>query len=242
MTNFPVILGIYSLQKELGYGSGGTRNKRENITYWYVRQLNLKKFEVQPLDGNHLPSGHTSTVNINEFLVSYIPEPTYYQNNHVQKLHDLALKIENYKHNFSRNDLDHAELRLVNRFLIFESHVEVNSDSDAQSQEKDCEKINKVLELLLANNENTLFLQKQYFNKFAISLRKDGYYDKSISYYEKSLEMTRHDENIYFDMARSYFDKGLNDKCISILKQALDINPKFEEARKFLNYCQKICN
>lgn len=243
LSDFPIILGVYSLQKEIGYGTGGTRNRHENITYWYVRQLDFEKFEVQPLDGNHLPSGHLSSVSMNEFLVNYVPEPAYYQHKQVQKLHDLAHKIEKFKHNFSRKDLDQAESKLVNRFMIFESNVGNYAGNGGQAlQESDYGKIANVLDLLLANNESTKFFQKQHFNKFAISLRKEGYYDKSICYYEKSLEITKYDENIYFNMARSYFDKGLNDKCISILKQALNINPGFEEAKKFLHYCQKLCS
>lgn len=240
MSNYPIILGVYSLQKEVDYGTSGTAQKKENITYWYVRQINAQKFEVQPLNIHHLPSGHFSMVSKNEFLVNYVPEPNYYQNRRVQKLFDLADKVQSYGQKFNRNNLDKEDQEIIERLMIFESNIEADVDDNSKSSEvSDYEKITKVLDLLLACNDSTKFFQKQHFNNFAITLRKDGYYDKSLNYYEKTLEVNELDENLYFNMARVYFDKGLNSECVHTLKQALNINPEFEEAKKFLKYCQK---
>jgi hypothetical protein len=41
-------------------------------------------------------------------------------------------------------------------------------------------------------------------------------------------------------MARAYFEKGAIDDCICQLNTALSIAPEFDEARKFLNHCQKL--
>ena len=238
MSNYPIILGVYSLQKEIGYGTSGTSNKKQNITYWYVRQIEKNKFEVQPLNNYHLPSGHTSVVSRSEFLVNYTPEPTYYQNNHVQELFELAYKVQRCKHNLSEDSLDQKDKRLIEQLKIFESKLDGdNNDNKGSLTNNDYGAIKKALDLLLASNDSVNFVQKKHLNNCAINLRKDGYYDKSLCYYEKSLEVTREDENIYFNMARVYFAKGLKNKCISILEQALSINPNFKEAKKFLKYC-----
>ncbi len=89
-----------------------------------------------------------------------------------------------------------------------------------------------MLDTLLGINEAFTFEYRQKFNEFGISLRKNGHYDESIRYYEKSLEIVETDENVYFNLARVYFEKGLNDQCIVSLRQALNINPEFIEAQK----------
>ena len=57
MSDYPQILGVYSLQLEAEIGTGGTQITHDNITFWYARQLSNDEFEVQPLNTHHVPSG-----------------------------------------------------------------------------------------------------------------------------------------------------------------------------------------
>ncbi|MGE4552165.1 MAG: hypothetical protein AB7D57_03580 [Desulfovibrionaceae bacterium] len=39
-------------------------------------------------------------------------------------------------------------------------------------------------------------------------------------------------------MARVYYEKGKMEDCIAALRRALELNPGFVEAQKFLHWCQ----
>ncbi len=97
---------------------------------------------------------------------------------------------------------------------------------------KEFDKLRDVLETLLGINEAFTYEHRQKFNEFGISLRKNGHYDESIRYYEKSLEIVKEDENVFFNLARVYFEKGLNDKCIANLEQALELESRIRGSAK----------
>lgn len=240
MSDFPEILGVYSLQIEADIGTGGTQSSHENVTYWYARQLSDEEFEVQPLNAHHVPSGVRSVMKQMDFLKQYTPEPTYYKVHTVPALETLRRKIEMGEKAFADGNMDEAEGQFIKALMIDDKSIDANYGlGEVYSETKEFNKLKDVLNTLLGLDEAFTYEHRQKFNKFGISLRKNGHYDESIRYYEKSLEIVESDENVYFNLARVYFEKGINDQCITSLEKALNINPEFVEAQKFLRYCQK---
>ena len=74
---------------------------------------------------------------------------------------------------------------------------------------------------------------KHIFNEFGITLRKTKMYDEALANYMKALEISPQDENLYFNIARLYYDKEDGSKAQEWLDKALNINPDFREARQF---------
>jgi len=240
LTDYPQILGVYSLNLEANVGTGSTQGKRQNVTYWYARQLSPSEFEVQPLNTNHVPSGVQTVLEEMDFLKQYTPEPSYYRIHTVPALETLTRKITMGEEAFAKGDLDEAERQFIKALMIEDKNIDANYGlGEVYSEQKDFEKLKVVLNTLLGLDKAFTHEHRQKFNKFGISLRKNGHYDESIRYYEKSLEIVNNDENVYFNLARVYFEKGLNDKCIGSLEKALNINPEFVEAQKFLKYCKR---
>lgn len=240
LSDYPQILGVYSLQIQANIGTGGTADKHENVTYWYARQLSEKDFEVQPLNKHHVPSGVRSVMQQLDFLKQYTPEPTYYRIHTVPALETLARKIEEGENAFANGDMTEAESQFIKALMIDDKSVDANYGlGEVYSETKQFKKLRKVLTTLLGISEAFTYEHRQKFNSFGISLRKNGHYDESIRYYKKSLEIVSDDENVYFNLARVYFEKGQNDKCMGSLQSALDLNPGFVEAQKFMKYCQK---
>jgi tetratricopeptide (TPR) repeat protein len=240
VSDFPQILGVYSLELDADIGSGGTQGKHRNLTYWYARQLSPSEFEVQPLNVHHVPSGVRSVLAEMDFLKQYTPEPSYYRIHTVPALDTLSRKLKMGDDAFNAGDLDEAERQFIKALMIDDKNVDANYGlGEVYSEQKDFDKLKKVLDTLLGISEAFTYEHRQKFNQFGISLRKNGHYDESIRYYNKSLEIVEDDENVYFNLARVYYEKGLNDKCVSSLEQALNLNPEFIEAQKFLKYCQK---
>lgn len=240
MSEYPEILGVYSLRLDAEIGTGGTTGKHDNVTYWYARQLSDEDFEIQPLNAHNVPSGVRSVLKNMDFLRQYTPEPTFYRRHTVPALETLNRKIQMGQDAFAEGDLDEAERQFIKALMIDDLNIEANYGlGEVYSEKKDFEKLKKVLDTLLGIDEAFTFQFRQKFNEFGISLRKNGHYDESIRYYEKSLEIVNTDENVYFNLARVYYEKGLNDQTVSNLERALTLNPEFVEAQKFLNYCQK---
>jgi len=238
--DYPQILGVYSLQLEAEIGTGGTQSTHQNVTYWYARQLADDRFEVQPLNAHHVPSGVRSELKAMDFLKQYTPEPSYYRLHTVPALTTLSRKIEMGTKAFEKGDLDEAERQFIKALMIDDKSVDANYGlGEVYSEKKEFDKLRAVLETLLGLSEAFTYEHRQRFNQFGISLRKNGHYDESIRYYEKSLEIVDEDENVYFNLARVYFEKGQSERCIANLQQALSLNPEFIEAQKFLKYCQK---
>jgi tetratricopeptide (TPR) repeat protein len=240
VSNYPLILGVYSLELDADIGTGGTQNKHQNVTYWYARQLSSEEFEVQPLNVHHVPSGVRSVLKEMDFLKQYTPEPSYYRIHTVPALNTLSRKITMGEDAFKDGNLDEAERQFIKALMIDDKSVEANYGlGEVYSEKKDFDKLKKVLDTLLGISEAFTYEHRQKFNQFGISLRKNGHYDESIRYYNKSLEIVEDDENVYFNLARVYFEKGMGDQCVEKLEQALSLNPEFVEAQKFLKYCRK---
>lgn len=77
------------------------------------------------------------------------------------------------------------------------------------------------------------------YNRLGIALRKQRKWKKAIEEYQKALKIDPNDEVIFYNMGMAYLegDKmagGKKNDAIICLKNALKINPNFEEAKKAL--------
>ncbi len=240
MPDYPIILGVYSLAMQTGIGMGDTAGKRQSTTYWYARQLDADRFEVQPLNVYHVPSGVKKELSAGEFLTQYAPEPGYYKANTVPALQSLARKIEKGEAFFSMGNLDEAEKQFVKALMIDDVNVKATYGlGQVASEKKDYARLKKVLGTLLHLDEAFAHEYRGHFNSFGITLRKNKNYDEALAFYGRALELDAMDENVHFNMARAYYEKQATDDCLNHLNIALAINPGFVEARKFLDYAMK---
>ena len=240
MSQFPKILGVFSLHNVENIGAGQTKTHKDQVTYWYARQLADVEFEVQPLNSTNVPSGLRNTIGQEEFLRQYIPEPLYYKNHTVPALKTLARKIKEGERQFSVGDLDGAEKEFIKALMIDELNVEANYGlGEVYSEKSDYLRLKKVLSTLLVLDDAFEFKHRARFNKFGMSLRKNGHHDESIAYYKKALQISGSDEHIYFNLGRVYLDQDELEKCCVVLRKALEINPVFDEAKRFLAWCEK---
>lgn len=241
MVDYPIILGVYSLKQETDVGLGDTAMKRETVTYWFARQLEKERFDVQPLNIHHVPSGVKTELAAREFLVNYTPEPQYYKVYTVPALNSLAQKIARGQAQFEKGQIDEAEKSFIKALMIDDLNVTANySLGDVYSEQKDFSKLKKVLNTLLNLDEAFGQEHRERFNSFGINLRKNKMFDEALNFYSRALELNAMDENVYFNMARAYYEKQMIDECVRHLNIALAVNPEFFEAKAFLTHCQKL--
>ena len=240
MNEYPTILGVFSLRKSDEIGTGGTQAKRDQLTYWYARQMDPGTIELQPLNVYHVPSGIKKQAVLDEFLRAYTPEPRYYEANTVPALKSLKAKIEQGEKFFSMGLLDDAEKAFLKALMIDEMNVPANYGlGDVYTEQKDYQKLRKVLNVLMGLGDAFAGEYRQKLNSFGINLRKQGYLDESIEFFNKALDIQKHDEHIYFNLARVHFEKGEFEMCVRLLNMATSINPEFQEAHKFIEYCER---
>lgn len=240
MSEYPAILGVFSLRQNEELGTGATQTKHAQLTYWYARQLDQTVVELQPLNVYHVPSGIKKQSVLDEFLRAYTPEPRYYEANTVPALKTLKTKIDQGEKFFSMGLLDDAEKAFLKALMIDDMSVPANYGlGDVYTEKKDFLKLRKVLTVLMGMDDSFAVEYRQKLNSFGVNLRKQGYLEESIAFFNKALEIRKDDENIYFNLARVHFDKGEIDKCLGILNIATTLNPDFVEARKFISYCEK---
>lgn len=240
MPEYPVILGVYSLKQESDIGMGDTASRRETMTYWFARQTGPDRFDVQPLNIYHVPSGVVTHLDGPDFLRKYTPEPQYYRMYTVPALNSLARKLAEGEDMLSEGKLDDAEKAFIKALMIDEQHVKANYGlGTVYSEKKDLKKLAKVIGTLL--NIEDAFSQefREQFNSFGINLRRNRHYDAALKFYERALELDAMDEHVYFNMARAHYDKNALEECVNALDIALAINPDFAEARKFLEHCKR---
>lgn len=239
MADYPIILGVYSLKQDTQIGMGDSATKRETVTYWYVRQMDRDHFEVQPLNIYHVPSGVKQELTAREFLSNYSPEPQYYKVFTVPALNSLAQKIEKGEELFAAGQIDDAEKAFLKALMIDDVNVKANyALGSVYSDKNDFAKLRKVLNTLLHVDEAFSQEHRERFNSFGIDLRKGKLFDEALSFYSRALELNAMDEHVYFNMARAYYEKNAMEECMRHLDIALAVNPAFEEARKFLEFCR----
>nr|WP_243310527.1 tetratricopeptide repeat protein [Fundidesulfovibrio agrisoli] len=241
MSDFPVILGVFSLQKVEDVGTGSTQHRHEQVTYWYARQLDPAQVETQPLNTYHVPSGIKKAMNLDLFMRTHTPEPRYYETNTVPALRTLKAKIDQGEKFFSMGLLDDAERSFLKALMVDEMSVPANYGlGDVYTEQGEFAKLHKVLSVLMGLDEAFTVEYRQKLNSFGVNLRKKGLLDESIQFFNRALEIRDDDEHIYFNLARVHFDKGDMQQCIGVLSKATELNPGFAEAHKFIRYCEKM--
>jgi len=240
MTEYPTILGVYSFGKEESIGTGTTSARRTTVTHWYCRQLNTIDIEIQPLNGYHVPSGVRKIITCDEFVKVYTPEPKYYEMHTVPALRTLKEKIDQGIAAFSSGNLDKAEKDFIKALMIDDLNIDANYGiGEVYSEKKEYVKLKHTLNTLLGLDEAFNKVHMQKINSFGVSLRKNGHFSEAINFFNKALEINRTDENLHFNMARVYYDKGELHSCIDCLRHAVNLNNAFGEAIKFISHCER---
>ncbi|WP_029894426.1 tetratricopeptide repeat protein [Desulfohalovibrio reitneri] len=77
------------------------------------------------------------------------------------------------------------------------------------------------------------------YNRIGIVLRKMKDFDTAERYYRKALECCKHDEYLYFNIGRLYYDWQKWHEMADMAKRALKLNPEFTQAKKMLQFAHK---
>ncbi|WP_320173569.1 tetratricopeptide repeat protein [Maridesulfovibrio sp.] len=234
------IKGVFSSQNVQKIGTGTTVRRTISKMYWMAEELNPENVEVQALNTSYIPAGPKSVVPMEEFLSKYSPEPEFYVSTVYPKMQELNSTITRGEKARQAGATYSAEFEFQNALGVDEDNVKANFGLGLTYMERgESNKANDIFNRLVKLDAAFQTEHKHLFNEFGINLRKTGMQDQAIDYYERALEMTSNDENLHYNIARAYFEKGVLDKCSAHLKKALELNGSHEEASKFLEFLKK---
>jgi len=231
----PGIEGVFSNQEVRKVGTGTTTRKTIQKSYWYAVEQPEGDIELQPLNVNYVPSGPKKRISMEDFLQAFSPEPEFYLSNVLPKVKEINKTIARADRHRKNKEYFSAEMEYGNALRVDEDNIRANFGLGITYLERgENSKAEDILGRLVKLDGAFEAEHKHLFNDFGINLRKNGMYDQSIAYYSRALELSTHDENLYYNMARAYLGKKDADSALDCQLKGLEINPLQETLLKFL--------
>ncbi len=231
------IKGVFSTQELRKVGTGTTTRKVIQKSYWFVEEDETGKITVQPLNANYVPSGPVQVIPLEELIARFAPEPEFYIQTVYPRMRELVKTVARADRYRQRGETYSAEYEYSNALKVDIENVRANFglgltylDRGEKSKAEDI--FSRLVKLEAAYQPE----HKHLFNEFGIKLRKTKMLDEALSYYQRALELSKNDENLYCNLARVYVEKGNNEAAIDALASSLQINPSFDAAVKFLKW------
>lgn len=95
-------------------------------------------------------------------------------------------------------------------------------------EREDTEKAQVVFEDLVELQGAFDLKHKHLFNEFGIALRKNGLHPQAVQYYTRAVELTKVDENLYYNVSRACYEMNEWEQCIDWAGRALRLDPNHE--------------
>jgi tetratricopeptide (TPR) repeat protein len=239
------ITGVFSSQAIAKVGTGTTSRKTIQKAYWYAEEKEPDAdgnavVMVRPLNKNNVPSGQAEAVPKGDFLERFNPELEFYQKEVFPRMKELDSTLKRAEEQRAQGALYSAQFEYQSALTVDEENVRANFGLGLTYMERgETTKASDIFERVVTLDAAFSPEHKHLFNEFGINLRKSKLLDQAVEYYERALKITDNDENLYYNIARAYFERGDRDDCLANLRKALEMRPGFEEAQKFLAYVEK---
>ncbi|WP_027720373.1 tetratricopeptide repeat protein [Maridesulfovibrio zosterae] len=232
--------GVFSRQKIAKVGTGTTTRRVAQIGYYFVEQTDENLFQVRPLNNNFVPTGDPEGIDREELLKDYTPEPEMYHKQVLPNMKDLQKTLARADRHRKQGNTFSAEMEYTSAIKVDEYNVRGNFGVGLCLMErKETERANDIFARLISMDAPFASEHKHMFNDFGISLRKSKMIPQAVQYYSKAIELSPDDEHLRYNLARAHFEDKAYDKAREDLNVCLELNPDFEEAKKFVAYLDK---
>jgi len=229
--------GVFSTESSHYLGFGGSRRRVSQQIFVMAEEQEDGDFSIQRLNRNFLPSGPIKSLKREELLRQYIPEPSIYMNKVVPIMRRMEETVERGDRHRERSELFSAEFEYQTALELDEDHVRATFGLGLTYLERhEVENAERVFRKLVRLEAAFQTEHKHLFNEFGIQMRKRGMYSQAMKYYARAYQLSKDDEHLIYNMARTLFEKGNPKVSRRFLEKALRMNPDFEECRQFLEY------
>jgi tetratricopeptide (TPR) repeat protein len=152
-------------------------------------------------------------------------------------MRDLGKTIARAERHRDNKEYYSAEMEFNNALKVDEENVRANFGLGLTYLERnEVDKAENIFNRLVRLEATFEPEHKHLFNEFGIQLRKNKMYKESMEYYQRALELSNTDENIYYNMARVALESKDPAQAVSALLKCLEMNPGMEEGLLFLSW------
>ncbi len=234
------IKGVFSTTRTQKIGTGTTARRVDQAVNYYAEEMDDGVVELQMLSDEWVPVGPRTRVTRDELLADYLPEPGIYQKEVLPRLREVQKAVARGEKFRRRGETFTAEFEFSKALAVDESNVRANFGIGLCYMERgDDNKAREVFNRVVGIDAAFQAEHKHLFNEFGINLRKKGMNKEAAEYYRRALDMTKHDENLHYNLARALYEDGKIDPAMDSLKKCLEMAPDHEEAKTFLAFLNK---
>ncbi|MFH1091319.1 MAG: tetratricopeptide repeat protein [Pseudomonadota bacterium] len=221
-------------------GTGSTARRQEIKNYYLAKSYGEDLIQVQPLDMDDKPLRIIEQVSLEEFKSRFTFQPDYFKNKKSPLQTKVDQAIAQAEAHYNRREYNSAEYEYSKALKLDEDNVRANfgvgkvylATGETEKARETFENLAKIEAVFEKEN-------KHVFNELGIELRRLKLYDQAIEYYLKALSIAQDDENLFFNLARAYYEKGDLAQAVQFLKRALALKPDLEEAVRLLAAIEK---
>lgn len=187
-----------------------------------------------------MPTGHKRYLSRDQLLDEYVPEPEFYASTVYPRLRELNKTIARADRHRVDKETYSAEYEYGKALKVDEENIRANFGIGLTYLERgETDKAEDVFRRLVRLEAAFEAEHKHLFNEFGISMRKNGMHDQAVEYYQRALELTQDDENLFYNIARASFEKGDLPRAEDFLRKALTLKPTFQEALDFMTFLDR---
>lgn len=228
------LVGVFSSQSQAFIGFGATKRKVSQQVYVFVEENADGSLTVRDLNKNFAPSGASRTLTREALLKEFLPEPEIYLKKVLPVMREINASVDRADDHRQQGEYMSAEFEYKNALRLDEEHIRATFGLGltylAQGETESAKVVfRRVVSLDTAFDPE----HKHLFNDFGIKLRKSSLYDQALRYYFRAAKLVADDEHLYYNIARTFFEKGKLKQAARFLDKALGLNADFGLARKF---------
>ncbi|MEZ7195844.1 tetratricopeptide repeat protein [Pseudodesulfovibrio karagichevae] len=239
------ISGAFSTQSVSQVGTGTTQRKTVQKAYWFAEEGEpdadgTRIIQVRPLNSHNVPTGPKEAVALPDFLSRFNPEIEFYQAEVFPRMRELRDTLVRAEEQRDQGALYSAQFEFESALGLDEKNVRANFGLGLTYMARgDADKAGDIFKRVVALDAAFSPEHKHLFNEFGINLRKSGLTDQAVEYYARALAISEDDENLYYNIARAYFERGDETECRENLKKALELEPNMELALRFMEFLDR---
>lgn len=235
-----LIRGVFSTTSRMSVGFGHTKKKVIQNVLVYALEEEEDRISIQSLNAHFMPTGTTKVITRENLLKNYFPEPDVY----ISKVYPMLRKVETTvargERHLRNKEPFSAEMEFKSALRIDEENIRATFGLGLSYLSRGDTKYGTIVFQRLVRLEAAFEPRhKHMFNEFGISLRKNKMYPQALKYYARAVLLCGDDENLRFNMARTFHEKGNDALALKFVDKALDMNPEMKEGRQLKLFLER---
>ena len=222
---------VFSSQTFAYVGFGATKRKVKQNVLILAEEMPDGTYRTRSLNKHFVPSGASKTLTREELLADFLPEPELYMNKVLPILRKVQQTVDAADEHRRQGELISAEFEYKNALRVDEEHIRATFGLGLTYLDRgESDNANLVCRRILTLDAAFEEEHKHLFNEFGINMRKHRMYSQALRYYFKAYRLTKSDENLLYNIARTYYEKRKFKLARKFLDMALVIKPDFAES------------